>query len=94
MTSAIRSGETHRAWSASGCARRLAGVSMTLGSTALQRIASSRYSTATAWANAMTAAFEAMYPAAPENGCSAARDDTQTIAAPGRRWGRAAWVTR
>ena len=42
MTSAICAGVTHRAWSACGCARRLAGVSITLGSTALLRTPSSR----------------------------------------------------
>ena len=48
---------TQREWSASGWAARLAGVSMTLGSTVLQRTPCDRYSTATALAKASTAAL-------------------------------------
>jgi hypothetical protein len=47
-------------WSASGISARFAGVSITLGSTAFARMASSRYSTASARTNASTAAFEVM----------------------------------
>ena len=49
-----------RCEAALGIDARLAGVSITLGSTTLQRIRSVLYSAATACANAITAAFEAM----------------------------------
>ena len=57
MTRAICSGGTHFEKSASGVASRLAGVSMTLGSTALQRTPSFLYSVSRAWMNASTAAL-------------------------------------
>ena len=50
ITAATCSGGTHLEKSASGWSARLAGVSMTLGRTALQRTPAARYSTATAWA--------------------------------------------
>src|SRR5947209_11873480 len=82
ITPAISAGLTQRSWSALGIAARLAGVSITLGRIVLQRIPSSLYSTATAFENASTAAFEDTYPAAPVNGCTAARVLTQTIDPP------------
>ena len=57
ITAAISAGETQRRWSASGWAARLAGVSITLGSTVLHRTPRDRYSTATALAKASTAAL-------------------------------------
>jgi hypothetical protein len=73
---------THFSKSALGIEARLAGVSITLGRIALQRIPSFLYSAATACANAITAAFDAMYPAAPLNGWTAARVPTHTIEPP------------
>src|SRR4051812_35215770 len=96
MTWAISAGGTHRVWSASGCAARFAEVSITLGSTVLHRIPSPRYSTATACANARTAAFAVTYPDAPANGATAARLDTHTTQPPpaASRCGSTAWVIR
>ena len=51
---------THFEWSASGSDSRLAGVSITLGRIALQRMPSSRYSASSAWTKASTAALAAM----------------------------------
>jgi hypothetical protein len=58
ITPAISAGLTHFAKSAFGIAVRLPGVSITLGRIELHRIPSFLYSTATAWANAITAAFD------------------------------------
>ena len=58
MTPAICSGATHVAKSALGIDRRLAGVSMTLGSTALARMPSLRYSASSVSTSASTAAFD------------------------------------
>src|SRR6202020_2344796 len=82
ITPAIWPGLTQRSWSAFGISARLKGVSITLGRIALQRIPSSRYSTAAERANGSPAAFEDAYPAAPENGSSAARVPTHTIDPP------------
>ena len=49
ITCAISAGWTHLEWSASGWEARFAGVSITLGRTALHRTPWSRYSAATAW---------------------------------------------
>src|SRR5687768_7639201 len=96
ITWAISPGSTQREKSAPGWLARLAGVSMTLGSTVLQRTPDFRYSTATAFAKASTAALAVAYPAAPGNGASAARDETHTTEPPpaSTRCGSAAAVTR
>ena len=59
-TRPISAGGTQAEESASGIAARVPGVSMTLGSFALDRIPSSRYSTAIVSQSAITAAFEVM----------------------------------
>src|SRR5690606_24036378 len=89
------SGGVHNDRSASGWARRLAGVSIVPGRTVLQRTFASAYSTATARANASTAALAVAYAAAPRNGWTAARAETHTTAPPpaATRWGRQAAVT-
>ena len=81
ITPAISSGLTHLEKSALGIEARFPGVSITLGRIALQRIPSSRYSTATASVKASTAALDEMYPAAPLKGRRTARVPTQTIEA-------------
>ena len=58
ITRAISAGCTHLEWSASGIDSRLAGVSMTLGTIALARMPSSRYSTSSERTRASTADFE------------------------------------
>ena len=60
ITRAISAGLTQRSRSASGIEARLPGVSITLGRIALQRMPSLLYSTASAVANAITAAFDEM----------------------------------
>jgi hypothetical protein len=60
ITPAISAGLTHFEKSALGIDARFPGVSITLGMITLQRIPSFLYSAATAWASAITAAFEAM----------------------------------
>ncbi len=65
MTSAISSGDAHRLKSASGIARRLAGVSIVSGSTALTRTPAPFHSSAALRAKLMSAAFEAAYAAFP-----------------------------
>ncbi len=59
MTDAICCGGTSLCHSDSGIASRLAGVSIWVGTIALQRTPSGRPSSATARANAITAAFDA-----------------------------------
>lgn len=59
ITFATSSPVTKRSWRAFGCAARFAGVSIALGRTVLHRTPASLYSTATPFANAMTAALAA-----------------------------------
>jgi hypothetical protein len=59
MTFAIRSGGTSLKCSDSGIAARLAGVSIWVGTPALQRTPSGRPSSVTACAKAITAALDA-----------------------------------
>src|SRR5262245_18712407 len=86
MTRASAAGETQREESAPGIALRFAGVSITLGRTALTRTPASSTSADTACARATIAAFDAAYAAAPAlvHGCSAAREPTTTML-PARR---------
>ena len=59
ITCAIRSGGTSLWCSDSGIAARFAGVSICVGTITLQRVPSGLPSSATACANAITAAFDA-----------------------------------
>src|SRR5689334_397823 len=77
MVAASEAGVTHV--DVSPPPARLAGVSMTLGTTALTRMPALRVSTARASVRAITVAFETAYGTPPANGRTAARLDTSTI---------------
>src|ERR1039457_2200476 len=76
---AIDSGVTHLDASAAGIAARLAGVSITLGRTALAVMPESFTSRATVFTRATKAAFETLYAAKFAIGSMAARAPTATI---------------